>query len=60
MRLVTLGANHGKGTAVAAGVRVLLDDAEPPDAIVVLDSDGQHDPDADPGVRARRYAAPTS
>ena len=44
VRVVRLGSNHGKGTALAAGVHVLLDHAEPPDAILLLDSDGQHDP----------------
>ncbi|MEA2179928.1 MAG: hypothetical protein QOG77_3225, partial [Solirubrobacteraceae bacterium] len=40
VRLVRLGANHGKGSAVAAGIRAALE--RDPDAIVVLDSDGQH------------------
>jgi dolichol-phosphate mannosyltransferase len=43
-RLVTLGHNGGKGTAVAAGIRLALHCGPRPDAIVVLDSDGQHDP----------------
>jgi membrane-associated phospholipid phosphatase/predicted MFS family arabinose efflux permease len=40
VRLVRLGGNHGKGTAVAAGVAAALEGA--PDAVLVLDSDGQH------------------
>ena len=36
------GGNHGKGTAVALGVATAL--AGDPDAVVVLDSDGQHPP----------------
>ena len=45
VRVLTLRDNGGKGTAVAAGVRLLLDEGRWPDAVVVLDSDGQHDPD---------------
>ncbi len=40
VHLVRLDGNHGKGTAVAAGVAAALDRA--PDAVLVLDSDGQH------------------
>lgn len=36
------GANRGKGSAVAAGVAAALELA--PDAVIVLDSDGQHPP----------------
>jgi membrane-associated phospholipid phosphatase len=48
VRVVTLDHNGGKGTAVAAGMRALLDGDRRPDAIVVLDSDGQHDPERIP------------
>jgi membrane-associated phospholipid phosphatase/predicted MFS family arabinose efflux permease len=48
VRVVSLGGNSGKGTAVATGVRHLLDDGRTPEAIVVLDSDGQHDPERIP------------
>jgi membrane-associated phospholipid phosphatase/MFS family permease len=41
-RIVAMGANVGKGSAVAAGILAALDDD--PDAVVVLDSDGQHPP----------------
>ena len=44
VRLLRLQRNGGKGTAVAAGMALLLDDRRPPDAVVVVDSDGQHDP----------------
>jgi membrane-associated phospholipid phosphatase len=57
VRLISLDGNSGKGTAVAAGVRRLLDDGRPPEAIVVLDSDGQHDPERIPAfVEAARRA----
>jgi membrane-associated phospholipid phosphatase len=50
VQMVTLGANGGKGTAVAAGARLLTERESPPEAIVVLDSDGQHDPDRIPAL----------
>ncbi len=50
VRVLTLRDNGGKGTAVAAGVRLLLDEGRWPDAVVVLDSDGQHDPDRIPAL----------
>ena len=53
------GGNHGKGTAVAAGIGARAR-ARPPDAVVVLDSDGQHPPERIPAFVARRGAAPTS
>ena len=57
VRLLRLGRNGGKGTAVAAGVELLMGSASRPDAIVVLDSDGQHDPDRIPAlVEAARAA----
>jgi predicted MFS family arabinose efflux permease/membrane-associated phospholipid phosphatase len=46
IRVVTLGGNHGKGAAVAAGIDAALEHA--PDAVVVLDSDGQHPPELIP------------
>jgi len=48
VRLVRLAANAGKGDAVAAGACVLLSDAAPPDALVVVDADGQHPPERIP------------
>ena len=57
VRLIALAQNGGKGGAVAAGMRVLLDDERPPEAMVVVDSDGQHDPDRIPAfVEAARGA----
>jgi membrane-associated phospholipid phosphatase/MFS family permease len=44
VRILRQGSNGGKGSAVSAGVSLLLGDERPPEAIVVLDSDGQHDP----------------
>jgi membrane-associated phospholipid phosphatase/MFS family permease len=48
VRLVRLAANAGKGDAVAAGAAVLMTRAEPPDALLVIDADGQHPPDRIP------------
>jgi membrane-associated phospholipid phosphatase len=50
VRLVRMGANRGKGTAVAAGVEVAL--AGGADAVIVLDADGQHPPELIPGFLA--------
>jgi membrane-associated phospholipid phosphatase/MFS family permease len=57
VRILSLPDNGGKGSAVAAGVDLLLGNGERPDAIVVLDSDGQHDPERIPAfVEAARNA----
>jgi membrane-associated phospholipid phosphatase/MFS family permease len=57
VRLLRLGENGGKGSAVAAGAELLLSESRPPEAIVVLDSDGQHDPERIPAfVEAAREA----
>jgi dolichol-phosphate mannosyltransferase len=57
VRLLRLAENGGKGTAVAAGAELLLAESRPPDAIVVLDSDGQHDPERIPAfIEAAREA----
>jgi membrane-associated phospholipid phosphatase/MFS family permease len=57
VRILRQGQNGGKGSAVAAGAAVLMADASPPEAIVVLDSDGQHDPERIPAfVEASREA----
>jgi membrane-associated phospholipid phosphatase/MFS family permease len=57
VRILRQGANGGKGNAVAAGAAVLLADAAAPEAIVVLDSDRQHDPSRIPAfVEASRRA----
>ena len=44
VRILRLASNSGKGSAVAAGASLLLSDPTPPEAIVMLDSDGQHEP----------------
>jgi membrane-associated phospholipid phosphatase len=55
--VLTLGHNGGKGSAVATGVRALLREHQRPEAILVLDSDGQHDPERIPAfVEAARSA----
>jgi predicted MFS family arabinose efflux permease/membrane-associated phospholipid phosphatase len=40
VQVLRLGGNRGKGSAVAAGIAAALE--RTPDAVVVLDSDGQH------------------
>ena len=47
-RLLRLPENRGKGHAVAAGLAELLSRAPAPDAVVVVDADGQHPPEAIP------------
>ncbi|HEX2087804.1 MAG TPA: glycosyltransferase family 2 protein [Solirubrobacteraceae bacterium] len=44
--VLRLGANHGKGTAVARGAERAV--AEGADAVLVVDGDGQHPPSAIP------------
>jgi membrane-associated phospholipid phosphatase len=57
VQVMTLGQNGGKGTAVAAGVRHVLGSEPRPEAVVMLDSDGQHDPERIPAfVEAARGA----
>ena len=57
VRILRLGENGGKGSAVAAGAELLLAGSRPPEAIVVLDSDGQHDPQRIPAfIEAAREA----
>ena len=50
VQLIRLGANQGKGTAVAAGVEAALANAA--DAVMVLDADGQHPPELIPDFLA--------
>ncbi|HEX8645537.1 MAG TPA: MFS transporter [Thermoleophilaceae bacterium] len=52
VQLVRLPENAGKGDAVAAGARAVLARAERPDAIVVIDADGQHPPERVPAFVA--------
>jgi membrane-associated phospholipid phosphatase/MFS family permease len=57
VHLVRLAANAGKGDAVAAGAAVLLSRPSPPDAVIVVDADGQHPPDRIPDfVAAAEHA----
>jgi membrane-associated phospholipid phosphatase/MFS family permease len=57
VELLTLHENGGKGTAVAKGISRLLARDQAPEAIVVLDSDGQHEPERIPAfVEAAREA----
>ena len=44
VHVLRLPSNGGKGTAVAAGTTMLMERPDRPEAIIVLDSDGQHDP----------------
>jgi glycosyltransferase involved in cell wall biosynthesis len=46
--VLTLPRNLGKGHAVAAGIRSLLSAPRPPSAVLVVDADGQHPPEAVP------------
>jgi dolichol-phosphate mannosyltransferase len=57
VRILRLAENGGKGSAVSAGAALVLAQPSPPEAIVVLDSDGQHDPERIPAfVEASRQA----
>jgi membrane-associated phospholipid phosphatase/MFS family permease len=57
VRVLHRATNGGKGTAVSDGVALLTGDVRPPEAIVVLDSDGQHDPGSIPAfIEASRSA----
>ena len=46
--LLRLPRNAGKGSAVAAGLRRLLAQPAAPEAVIVLDGDGQHPPEGIP------------
>lgn len=48
LSLLQLPENRGKGAALAAGLRELLAREPPPEAVVVIDADGQHPADAIP------------
>jgi Glycosyl transferase family 2 len=50
--LLRLPANAGKGHAIAAGRRHLLARTPPPQALIVVDGDGQHPPTAIPTLLA--------
>ena len=55
--LVALPQNGGKGHALAAGIARVTGGAEAPDAVLVIDSDGQHDPERIPAfIEAAAHA----
>jgi membrane-associated phospholipid phosphatase/MFS family permease len=57
VRVVRMPTNGGKGTAVATGAAALLARPTPPEALLVIDSDGQHDPERIPAfIDGSRHA----
>jgi membrane-associated phospholipid phosphatase len=50
--LVSLGANRGKGSALAAGIDAVLRRGARPDAVLLIDSDEQHPPERIPAFLA--------
>ena len=50
--LVSMGSNHGKGSALAAGIDAALRRGNAPDAILLIDSDEQHPPQHIPAFLA--------
>lgn len=52
VELLETKANLGKGDAVAAGARLALEHSPRPDAVIVVDADGQHPPDRIPAFVA--------
>ena len=57
VELERLSENAGKGDAVAAGAESVLARAERPDALIVVDADGQHPPERVPAfVEAAAHA----
>ena len=48
VEVVRTNGNRGKGHAVATGIRSLLARRPPPEAVLVVDADGQHPPDRIP------------
>jgi glycosyltransferase involved in cell wall biosynthesis len=52
VEVLRLSENAGKGHAVAAGIRTLLGRGVAPEAVLVLDADGQHPPSAIPAFLA--------
>ena len=55
--MVWLERNAGKGTAVAAGIEALLASGTRPEAVVVVDADGQHPPERIPQLAAAAATA---
>ena len=52
VQLLRLPVNHGKGTAIRAGLAELLKRRPAPQGVVVIDADGQHPPSAIPSLLA--------
>jgi glycosyltransferase involved in cell wall biosynthesis len=52
VEVLRLPRNVGKGGAVAAGIRALRARDEPPAALIIVDADGQHPPEAIPAFVA--------
>ena len=50
--LLELDSRNGKGTAVAAGLELLLARPAAPEAVIVVDADGQHPPESIPAFLA--------
>jgi membrane-associated phospholipid phosphatase/MFS family permease len=57
LEIVRLAENAGKGDAVAAGAQAVLARANRPDALIVVDADGQHPPDRVPAFVAAAASA---
>lgn len=55
--MLRLPANRGKGHALAAGVRHLLAADRAPEAVLMVDADGQHPPDLAPRFIAEARTA---
>jgi hypothetical protein len=55
--VVTLPRNRGKGHALAAAIEALLARPAPPEAVIVLDGDGQHPPASVPAFLAASAGA---
>ena len=48
LEILELDRRNGKGTAIAVGLELLLGRAVPPEAVIVVDADGQHPPEVIP------------
>jgi membrane-associated phospholipid phosphatase/MFS family permease len=57
VEVVRLEENAGKGDALAAGAALVLERADRPDALIVVDADGQHPPHRVPAFVAAAASA---
>jgi Glycosyl transferase family 2 len=48
LEVLHLGRHSGKGHAIATGIHSLLSSESPPEGVLIVDSDGQHPPEAIP------------